>query len=1162
MSATAVHEPKPAPPPPRSFTPVARAVVQRKCACGGTPGADGECASCKSKRQLVQRRAADSAAPASAPESVHRTLASPGRPLDTGTRDFMESRFGHDFSQVRVHTDSQAGDSARDINAHAYTAGSDIAFAPGKYQPESQSGRQLIAHELAHTVQQSGLQRRASDLAVDTAPDSRLEHEADRAARSVMHGVDAPIIGSRLPGTIVSRLPNQPTNPAPATTPAPATAAAKIPQKVTTAYMTTDHDVTPEAGTTGVRGSEASYEVDKLFVPESKGLQGYQRYLNTAGGALQTVLTMSGVNVQESGSWQERDNTDELRSTWLKARGLVPGAAADAAWIKAGGQTNFPVCSTGTCQMDHIIELQLHGTGNAENIQPLEGDRNRDSGGSLKYQIWGLASQLAQLLPATARPTQIRLRFKGVVRAPSRLSFVDADTPAVVPGSTAPALKRGTSCISIGQAMTDNLAAGAPGGAGAPTTLPYVLTAGGANATIQVPANLAPNGEVDIYDDSVNRGAGLLISGLLLKKFKKGKAKAPDTVQATLDTTSEAGSGRSTRLPISLPASSAAPISFSVGAQPTGTMKLLTRTPALTFTYPYLSAGSIKSISMNASGGIDWAGKITPTPKFLPTLDVEYKEDTLRLITQVPEEKLKKAKLFGAKITKASLELVLSPNFDVTGNIDFIVGSANNPAAIGNLKLGKDDKGLVGTAKVQLKIPKVDTTEITFEYKGGADREEWSGELKIETAQIKVPYVTSSSIVARVTSKGGKTDFTFDGKVSLELPNKRGTAEVGLKQWGKGWFFAGMARLNIPKIENFSLYLVYDIANETMTASMPGEDGKMPSKPVVFTITEDFKGTLDRLKLKIAKGGVVTVTGAGGFAFKKGKAAGKVSVELLADGSFYGIGSLTYALSENLTVDGKVEFKEKGVPKLRITGSLTFAKIELMKAVADDRTLFDKEFSVPIPFASIGGVVGLKAIFGVKLEASYSLGPIVVEPLTFTAGFNPMDDEPQLNLGASGELKVPVTATLSASLSGGVKLDAYIAEVGGKITITGTIKLKGGLFVPFKGTYSNTEFAVEMTPEARLNLLLGIALSATVWAKAGIGWLSVGTSKTWDLGKREVDTGLGFGIKAPISYSSRTGAKIPSLNQIEFVPPDFSKENLSRVVDRLFGETKGDPPDA
>ena len=89
-----------------------------------------------------------------APPSVDRALASSGRPLEPGLRQEMEGRFGHDFSRVRVHSGSEAEQSARDANAYAYTVGSDIVFGAGQLSPETRGGRRLIAHELAHVVQQ------------------------------------------------------------------------------------------------------------------------------------------------------------------------------------------------------------------------------------------------------------------------------------------------------------------------------------------------------------------------------------------------------------------------------------------------------------------------------------------------------------------------------------------------------------------------------------------------------------------------------------------------------------------------------------------------------------------------------------------------------------------------------------------------------------------------------------------------------------------------------------------------------------------------------------------------------------------------------------------------------------------------------------------------
>ena len=78
-----------------------------------------------------------------------------GTPLDTPSRNYFESRFGYDFSGVRVHTGEAASDSARAIQARAYTLGRDIVFASGQYEPASFTGKRLLAHELAHVVQQS-----------------------------------------------------------------------------------------------------------------------------------------------------------------------------------------------------------------------------------------------------------------------------------------------------------------------------------------------------------------------------------------------------------------------------------------------------------------------------------------------------------------------------------------------------------------------------------------------------------------------------------------------------------------------------------------------------------------------------------------------------------------------------------------------------------------------------------------------------------------------------------------------------------------------------------------------------------------------------------------------------------------------------------------------
>lgn len=111
----------------------------------------------------VQRKSISDAQTAPVADNFIQNLG-PGQPLDTATRAFFEPRFGHDFSHVRVHSDARAAEAARAVNARAFTVGRDVVFGMAQYQPESTAGRQLLAHEMAHVMQQ---QRRRTDLEVD-----------------------------------------------------------------------------------------------------------------------------------------------------------------------------------------------------------------------------------------------------------------------------------------------------------------------------------------------------------------------------------------------------------------------------------------------------------------------------------------------------------------------------------------------------------------------------------------------------------------------------------------------------------------------------------------------------------------------------------------------------------------------------------------------------------------------------------------------------------------------------------------------------------------------------------------------------------------------------------------------------------------------------------
>jgi hypothetical protein len=119
-----------------------------------------------------------------------------GSSLDPDTRSVMESGLGHDFGDVRVHTDGAASESAKAVNAHAYTVGTDVVFQSGAFSPGTDSGRRMLAHELTHVVQQKAGPVDGSPAAGGirlSDPSDRFEREADAMADRVMSAQTSPV---------------------------------------------------------------------------------------------------------------------------------------------------------------------------------------------------------------------------------------------------------------------------------------------------------------------------------------------------------------------------------------------------------------------------------------------------------------------------------------------------------------------------------------------------------------------------------------------------------------------------------------------------------------------------------------------------------------------------------------------------------------------------------------------------------------------------------------------------------------------------------------------------------------------------------------------------------------------------------------------------------
>lgn len=169
-----------------------------------------------------------------------RALQRPGSPLSTQLRGFFEPRFGHDLGRIRVHTDHDAVAAARALGAAAFTAGRHVAFGANRYDPDTPAGRRLLAHELAHVIQQRGDNTPSHQLASSIGDQSDpAERAADAAAVAALQPSNRPVHVAPVPAPgVIRRTPDPP--PAPkvpaAPTPAPAKTSTEAEAQTLAAY--------------------------------------------------------------------------------------------------------------------------------------------------------------------------------------------------------------------------------------------------------------------------------------------------------------------------------------------------------------------------------------------------------------------------------------------------------------------------------------------------------------------------------------------------------------------------------------------------------------------------------------------------------------------------------------------------------------------------------------------------------------------------------------------------------------------------------------------------------------------------------------------------------------------------------------------------------------
>lgn len=1081
--------------------------LQRACKCAA---ASPPCEACGA-RQLVQRAA--KAAPASGAQAgvasarsasggVASVIASGGQALAPAVRQSMERSFGRDLGSVRIHTGPEAAASAEALGARAYTVGDHIVFNRDEHQPHTRRGKHLLAHELAHTVQQAGLQRAATDVALTPAREAHLEAEADRAADAVIAGRSpAPIGRVGGVGPLLQRAAKDDASAPAAAAPtssrvweAAPSDAASIAKKATAVFKL------------GGKHAQAFLMQAPFPLPDEKGASARALWEARASAhALETVWERGG-KVELA---QARDKTADLKTSWLQKVGWPQDAAkANANWKSVRKQivgaapkddTNEAdfkprVAGDGgkarTCHMDHVVELQMQGTNVASNIAVLDGSENSASGSQIAAYIRSVATQLEDAVPGV---DIFVLSFDAIAKANAPANGFCTQIEDL---------------IASGKAKITEAAA--------PTDAEiYPLSAGGSveNAFVK---------KGGTEDDLSTGTVANLIPGLTLKTLDR-KSSAKHKVAAGFAEEGQA------RIPITLEGEAKKKGAILLDVGPKGTLALHQGgNVGLRFHYPYLSTGKITKLELLENKGIAGEGELIPSIPLLKHLKlrVVFAPNRLEVITELKNPKLD-LPIPGFKVTRADLSLLLHPKLEPTGTFEFTGGRGSKKLVEGKVAVGADAEGFYAKGSLRALLPGVDDATGTFLYR----RTGWQADVHVGASDIKLPLpgmkVKEGAVDAHLDDKG----IRAAGKVVIGLPGNQ-EAELGLDYVNERWLFRGIGRFNVPPLKTFEAKVTYDgkkiVASGATTMSYRGFDASIDVRYVDGKV--HGKGRLD---------------------FRKGRVHGSADVEVDDQLRISGAGNVTVKINESLEASAGIELTKKGGVHLK--GALALTKpIVLFQGYSGAFNLFALKKTLPIPGLSIGPL-GVQGVLGASLDARYSIGPAALVDTTLTLALDPFDDKPDPDIGLKSRLSLPASAGITATITGGLELEAGLARAGGEIAVSGGANVTANAGADLAMRYHQKQLEVKGAAVLDAALVLRLGVNATVYGEVGVWKFKNRWAKSWQLYDKTFDTGLKLKLKAPFGYTTAGGAKLPTANDIEIVKPTLS---IGPMVDSLVGQAR------
>lgn len=1118
---------------------------------------------------MAQRQDPNDRTPQTVDETIVHRLG-PGQPLDLATRGFFEQRLRADLSGVQLHAGREAGIEAERIGARAFTVGEHIAFAPGAYSPDTPEGRALLAHELAHVVQQQGGAARALMRAPDETPPAA---SAATPSSTILSAAAAPA------GTT-------PAGPPPA---APA-AAAKGPITLPSLKL-------PELKYgTDAANSHRKAAYDAALAANVERPAGYRRAdidsrqariwtQATPAATLRSALATKAPGLDAGKVYVALPRSRSLASGGTQVIVGAPNELALALrqprWDRQGQADDHPL------EIDHIVELQIGGPAydRLSNLELLERSANGASGRAIDgfmdeaFAAYA-ASPAAATLPAEDRNAealkrQYRVRFGG---------FTVQGGPATGKRWTLAEVIAGDPAEGLRIFDPSNLTGPAPTGPGAilhpwPAAVDAARYTGSANTlVVYASARGGEPREVPLRDGQPANPA-TAVANLL-------PGMRTDAMTLTLGTSGEGPIGRisgaltheqlgpDARIPVDIPIQRRRGL-VNAGVLNTestlGRLRNLLREGGVTGLSPVV----VDEVDVLPGIGLFISGRVEPTIQMLRGASLDF---------QVRGEELRVSKTFNGgdiqlggplRIDGSDLTVGLGTRsgFIVEGGVAFSIAQLGRGTLRGAGRVG--EFAVDGRFDFDPRLFDADA-HIQLGYRRGADAPEGklsgSGAITIGpgkvrgirrasvqasfdgdsrsvagTAELDIPGVESASLGVQFTPEGG-TQISGSARFRDRPGIRNGQISATLVEASDGWHMSASGHA--------------DAAFAGISASLDASyaDGLfLFAADAPFALGERVRGNV---RVGVTNG---QVDGEGRLVPGSAPAPGAGAGELRP----FGNGSVTVRITDWL--QGGVGIKVRTNGDLLISGSIGIPEpITVFDAYPPrdraTRTLFSMPtVSVPLVGVSVGStVVGVALTINGRVTGHAQVGPgRLTQTELRVEDFNPAQPE-SLHVTGDAEFHLPAEAGVAASIDAGLTLGAAIINATAGINASASASLVASATPHVDLDWrAATGLALHATLDASLAPRLAFDVNgfAEVTANAFVTTFSL-WRKDWNLAHREIGSSLALRLHAPVDYFSDGRGVVFDPARVQFDVPTLNADTLGQLFNEEGGSERVDrePP--